>query len=261
MMLSRRLMVLVWEDRMVELHIPTLPTPCCSVAGSGVLDCMDDSPQHIHELQLCHRMMAASRCRGTEDGVDGAFSNICYQNYVRLRAMNSLASSVPSEGGARGWIHCGSHKNRLGENDTKSAVDSEDALGKLTSFICMLRSAGHFLRLLAALFVTIDAKLEVVIGAPPPGSNLLLQYWRDHQLFYAYRFKNATRSTTDNPLGGCVFMIGCVFMTVERHLLAPQGDVAGECGIVAPKANLCIQSRSNDTVVLPKVTSQESVES
>ena len=50
-------------------------------------------------------------------------------------------------------------------------------------------------------------------------------------------------------------------VTQSRHLRAPQCDIAGEYGILPPKCKLCTQLQDHATFVLPKVASQESMES
>ena len=117
-----------------------------------------------------------------------------YNNLKRLESLQDLDSGrTSSRGGARGLIHCGNHRNRIGENDTKAAID-DDAMTKLVSFISMVRASGWFILLLAATYATVSASYDCIIGHPPPGANSLGEYLRDHMVYYKFRFQDATRT-------------------------------------------------------------------
>ena len=67
--------------------------------------------------------------------------------------------------------HCGNHQNRLNENGAKEATDTTHVMSRLSSFISMLRSSGHYFRMIATVYVTVHENLFAMRADMPEGKN------------------------------------------------------------------------------------------
>ena len=210
MTIVRRLIVVAWPTTIAELHIPTLSVPACSTTASCVRQVMDFSKQLCDEQRILNEIIAASIVGGCLDGADGAFSNVSYSNYNRLKMMDEItaaqaadrtASSKGLPSRCRAMIGCGNHANRSVENKMKKSADPDCAMSLLTSLVSLLRSGGYHLRLLSATFITVLDHLDVAVGDGelPSDAMRIPALLKDMFFYYRKRFTDAVGGDAGPP--------------------------------------------------------------
>lgn len=210
MTIVRRLIVVAWPTTIAELHIPTLSVPACSTNASCVRQVLDFSMQLCDEQRILNEIIDESTVGGCLDGADGAFSNVSYSNFNRLKMMDVItaaqdagcaASSKGLPGRCRAMIGCGNHANRSVENKMKKSADPDNAMSQLTSSVSLLRSGGYHLRLLSATLVTVLDHLHVVVGDGelPSDAMRIPALLKDMQFYYRKRFTDAVGESSGPP--------------------------------------------------------------
>ena len=161
--ICRRILVLVWLGKIVEVHVPTPPVPMAGTSAGNVEACLDQTPQLKLENEIVGEIMAETSFSATADGCDGAYSNVRYESW------RECCPDIDSVGT---WasIYCGNHGTRISERLVVT-LDPLDSMTKLTGFIGLLRNSTFMLRLISVVtpavinIIIISAELQ-----PPPGS-------------------------------------------------------------------------------------------
>ena len=154
---QRRILIIAFTDRVVELVYPCPTVPAASTSASCMRECLDLCPQ-VKQLQTAAKQLMASAYLGLEgDGSDGAFSNLKYEGW---RETAPLPDDLDEQ---RLLQLCGNHQVHITEVLVEKLLGQDKQhVSKATSFIVLMRSGGFFLRCLTTLFPEISANLHMV---------------------------------------------------------------------------------------------------
>lgn len=171
MLIIQRFLVLVWKERIVEIHFPTLPTPTESTDASCTMRAVDRGPQVLAEHEIFLDLAKLALFAGIGDGIDGAYSNLKYENHILTDDASLLESGRERPDGSRLPVLCGNHTHRITESYSKEVLDHGISLKRLTNFISLLRTSNYFLRMISTFLITVTEKTIFRQGVRPDGSN------------------------------------------------------------------------------------------
>ena len=136
---QRRMLILVWSDKVVEVPIPVPPVPMSSTSAECNRISVDEGEQ-VQKFQATLQQIieTGTVLRVEADGTDGHYANL---KYVAWRH-----SKPPTPSTRRHHRLCGNHDTALVDTHTAKTVQASKALSLLTTFVTMLRAGGFFLR-------------------------------------------------------------------------------------------------------------------
>ena len=189
--IQRRIIMIVWRLRVVELRFPVPPVPMASVDYTCNHTSLDTNPQ-VEPLQneaeeiMQTASVAAMEC----DGSDGAFSNLKYQAW--RESSFDMARHVEM---------CGNHTTALTDGNVEEHL-GRSYVSKLRSFLTLLRAGGFFVRLIAALVPAIMGMSDLITDRlPEEGVHDYAKQLMEHSLYHFGRY-TASYTEGQNDLRG-----------------------------------------------------------
>lgn len=176
----RRRLILAWNDKVVEVNVPSPPVPVTSTSAEALKGALELAPQSKAAQAVCMEIMSKATFSSIMDCSDGAYGNRKYGAH----------QEATQEGCSYSMLPCGNHKTALCEEALVAGL-GKSWKKNMFDFIGYLRTGMNFLRLATVTRPLIDEFVVFAPEEPPATAVQLAELVTNHMVVYRDEYKSA----------------------------------------------------------------------